>query len=89
MLLLFSAGILNTFLAVLITFATSAWYQGYETTTESWGLSHLGDQQLAGAIMWVPGGFIYLVAALGLLAGWLQAADPVLRAAQPPKATNK
>jgi putative membrane protein len=75
MLLLFAVGILNTFLAVLITFATSPWYQGYALTTDSWGLSHLGDQQLAGAIMWVPGGFVYLFGALGLLSGWLRSSD--------------
>jgi cytochrome c oxidase assembly factor CtaG len=29
------------------------------------------DQQLGGLLMWVPGGVLYLVAALALLVGWL------------------
>jgi putative membrane protein len=38
----------------------------YSTTTAPWGLSPLEDQQLAGLLMWVPGGLIYLAAALAL-----------------------
>lgn len=33
-----------------------------------WGLSALDDQQLAGLIMWVPGGLFFLIPLLGLLA---------------------
>ena len=29
------------------------------------------DQQLAGLLMWVPGGVAYLIAALWLFAAWL------------------
>ncbi len=31
----------------------------------------LADQQLAGAIMWIPAGAVYLVAALTLLVAWV------------------
>ena len=37
-------------------------------------LSALEDQQLAGLIMWVPSGAVYLGAALALAAGWLREA---------------
>lgn len=32
-----------------------------------WGLSPLADQQLAGVMMWVPAGLVYLGATLALL----------------------
>lgn len=35
----------------------------------------LEDQQLAGLIMWVPAGVVYLIAALALLYAWLAAAE--------------
>ena len=73
MLTLMTVGILNTFLGVLLTFSIKPWYSGYANTTNPWGLGHLSDQQLAGAIMWVPGGFAYLFAALVLLRQWLRA----------------
>ena len=40
-----------------------------------WGLSGLEDQQIAGAIMWVVGGFIYLAAGSWLFVRWLEQAD--------------
>ena len=51
-------------LGALITFAPTPWYDAYTSTTQPWGLSPLEDQQLAGAIMWVPMGVIYTLAAL-------------------------
>jgi cytochrome c oxidase assembly factor CtaG len=33
-------------------------------------LTPLDDQQLAGAVMWIPAGLVYLGAALGLLGAW-------------------
>jgi cytochrome c oxidase assembly factor CtaG len=40
-----------------------------------WGLTPLEDQQLAGIIMWVPGGIIYAAAALWMLAVWIHGAS--------------
>lgn len=70
-LLVFTMALQSALLAVLLTFATSPWYAAYAGTTAGWGLSSLGDQQLAGAIMWVPASFVYLAAALTMLVGWL------------------
>lgn len=36
-----------------------------------WGLTPLEDQQLAGVVMWAPGGMIYAGAALGFIARYL------------------
>ena len=62
-------------LAALLTFAETPWYSGYATTTATWGLSPLADQQLAGVIMWVPSGLIYTLAGLALLVAWINETD--------------
>ena len=51
-------------LGAIITFAPHALYSPHATTTAAWGMSQLLDQQLGGAIMWVPGGVIFLAAAM-------------------------
>ena len=74
-LLVFTMALQSTFLSVLLTFARSPFYESYATTTQRWGLTPLADQQLAGVIMWVPAGAIYLAAGLALLAAWLRQAE--------------
>jgi cytochrome c oxidase assembly factor CtaG len=59
---LFAAGLQCTLLGALITFARHPWYAGHYGTTAAWGLTPLEDQQLAGLIMWIPAGLVYLVA---------------------------
>jgi putative membrane protein len=55
-------------LGALLAFAQMPWYDHYLSTAPRWGLDPLQDQQLAGLVMWVPGGLAYLVGALVLLA---------------------
>ena len=59
---LFAAGLQCTLLGALITFSSHPWYFAHYATTASWGLTPLEDQQLAGLIMWIPAGLVYLVA---------------------------
>lgn len=73
--LLFALTLQSVFLSLLLTFARTPWYRGYATTTLAWSLEPLADQQLAGAIMWVPAGLLYLLPALGLLVTWLRAME--------------
>jgi putative membrane protein len=76
-LLVFALTLQSALLALLLTFAQTPWYSGYTTTTRAWGLEQLADQHLAGAIMWVPAGLVYLGTALALLVGWVRGtADP-------------
>ena len=61
-------------LGALMTFSPHVWYPIYETTTRAWGLNPIEDQRLAGLIMWVPAGLIFLVLGLALFAGSLSEA---------------
>lgn len=60
-------------LGALITFARRPLYPAYLASQGSVAAA-LEDQALAGLVMWIPGGFCYLAAGLGLAAGWLHAA---------------
>jgi putative membrane protein len=74
-LLLFAMAMQSVLLSVLLTFARTPWYSGYAATTAPWGLDPLTDQRLAGVIMWIPAGGIYLVVALALLVTWIRATE--------------
>jgi cytochrome c oxidase assembly factor CtaG len=60
----------------LLTFAPSAWYEGHQPFVAAWNMTVLVDQRLAGLLMWVPAGVVYLLAALATFAIWLQSVDP-------------
>jgi len=62
-------------LGALLTFAPRLWYPIYEARTSQWGLSALEDQQLAGLIMWIPAGVLFVVLGLALFAAWLGEAE--------------
>ena len=54
-------------LGALLTFAPRAYFAPHWLTTQSWGLSPMEDQQIAGIIMWAPASLVYLIAALSIL----------------------
>jgi putative membrane protein len=60
----FAVSVQMGLLGALITLAPRAVYAPHLLTTQAWGLSPLQDQQLGGAIMWVPGCLVFLAAAL-------------------------
>jgi putative membrane protein len=74
-LLVFTMAMQSVFLSVLLTFARTPWYSSYATTTRPWGLEPLADQRLAGVIMWIPAGAVYLAAALALLVDWVRRSE--------------
>lgn len=53
----------NTILAALFMFSDRLIYPFYATSPHVAGFTPLGDQVVAGAIMWVPGSIFYLVPA--------------------------
>ena len=66
-------------LGALLTFSTVLWYPVYAKSTARWGLTPLADQQLGGAIMWVPSGLVFILIGLVLFAQWLNEADRRLK----------
>ena len=68
----------TSMLGALLAFAPSPWFPHYVASLAHTELGALQDQQLAGLVMWVPGGIAYLVAALALLARLTRQASPAL-----------
>jgi cytochrome c oxidase assembly factor CtaG len=56
---LFIAMMQGTLLGVLLVFSEQVWYATYQNS----GINPLQDQQLAGLVMWLPGGVLYTVLA--------------------------
>jgi putative membrane protein len=54
-------------LGAILTFSGTPWYYSQSAGAALWHLTALEDQQLAGLIMWIPAGFVYLVALLAVL----------------------
>jgi putative membrane protein len=66
-------------LGAVLTLAGRPLFPWHWLTTQAWGLSPLQDQQLGGALMWVPGIALFLWSALrslGRLWGSLERAHP-------------
>ena len=62
---LFVTSMIGAGLGALMALDASPWYAGYaELGMTPFGLTPAEDQQLAGVIMWVPGGLFHLAAAL-------------------------
>lgn len=69
---LFVTSIIGGALGALMALSASPWYAGYAAMgMMPFGLTPEEDQQLAGLIMWVPGGLVHAGAALLLLARYL------------------
>jgi putative membrane protein len=73
---LFVTSLIGGLLGALMAFSTSPWYSGYAALgLTPAGLSPAEDQQLAGLIMWIPGGVFHAAAALYFLYQWLRASE--------------
>jgi putative membrane protein len=69
---LFATSMIGGALGALMALSTSPWYAAYTAMGMTpFGLSPEEDQQLAGLIMWSPGGLFHLGAALWFLGRWL------------------
>lgn len=67
----FTTAVHTGILGALLTFAGSPLYSVYAAP----GRDALGDQQLAGIVMWVPAGLVLTLAGIGLFAAWLGEAE--------------
>lgn len=69
---LFLTSLVEGALGALMALSQSPWYSAYAAMGVSGiGLDPTTDQQLAGLVMWIPGGFVHGAAALWLLYRWL------------------
>lgn len=66
-------------LGALLTVAPSPWYPHYIDRGAAWRVDALGDQQLAGLLMWIPAGVIFIVLGLALFAAWMGEAERRVR----------
>lgn len=67
----FLTAVHSSILGALMTIAPALWYPSYADAGARWHVDALEDQQLAGLLMWVPSGVIWIVLGLALLAAWL------------------
>lgn len=73
---LFFTMVHTSILGALIALAPRILYAQTQTAM-AWGLTPLEDQQLAGVIMWVPGGTIYAAVAVTMLALWIRGSSDI------------
>lgn len=71
LLLVFGTALHSAALGALLTFASDPLYPTHVVRGAVAALTPLADQQLAGTIMWVPSGAVYLITMAMLFAGWL------------------
>ena len=70
---LFVTSVVGAALGALMALSASPWYAAYAAMTMMpFGLTPEQDQQLAGLIMWVPGGMVHAGAALVLVHAMLR-----------------
>ena len=67
----FLTAIHSSLLGAIMTIAPSIWYRSYAETATTWKVDALVDQQLAGLLMWIPSGVVFIVFGLALFAAWL------------------
>lgn len=67
MLFVTSAALLSALPGALISISSRPLYAAHAASVSRFGLTPFEDQQLAGLVMWIPAGFLYLVVILWLL----------------------
>ena len=68
----FTTAIHTGILGAMLTFAPTPLYGVYATSGHH---DPLGDQQLAGLVMWIPAGLLLTIMGVGLFAAWLGASE--------------
>lgn len=73
----FATAVHSGVLGALLTFSTHVWYPAYASTSAaaSYGLTPLEDQQLAGLLMWIPAGLVFIGGGLYFFAAWLKESE--------------
>lgn len=71
----FATAMHTQILGALLTFGTRVWYPTHAARTAAAGVNAVEDQQLAGVLMWIPFGVVFLLVGLALFAAWLGEAE--------------
>ena len=71
----FATAMHTQILGALLTFGPRSWYPTHAARTLAAGFNPVDDQQLAGIVMWVPFGVVFVLVALALFAAWLGEAE--------------
>jgi putative membrane protein len=74
----FATTIHSGILGALLTFSRRVWYEPYVRHHPA-GLSPLEDQQLAGLLMWIPAGLVFVAGGLAFFAAWLRQSERTAR----------
>ncbi len=70
--LLLAGAAQNTLLGGLLSFSSRPFYDHYVDSAARYGVDALTDQRIGGAIMWVPGDAIFLIAVSASFFMWLE-----------------
>lgn len=74
---LFATSVVSGALGAMMAFSQSPWYAPYSRLGMApLGLTPMEDQQLAGLLMWIPGGVVHAAAALAAIAAVLRLTPP-------------
>jgi cytochrome c oxidase assembly factor CtaG len=71
----FATAMHTQLLGALLTFAPRTWYPTHALRTAAAHVDPVHDQQLAGIVMWIPFGVVFLLVGLALFAAWLGEAE--------------
>ncbi|WP_158266867.1 cytochrome c oxidase assembly protein [Alsobacter soli] len=69
-----TAAVVSGLPGALMILANRPFYPVHAATARAWGVTPVEDQQLAGLIMWIPAGFVYLGVICWLTVAWLREA---------------
>ena len=82
----FLTAVHSSILGALLAISPRVWYRTHASAAADWRLDPLEDQQLAGLLMWVPSGVIFIVFGLALFAAWLGESERRVRLGSVPHA---
>jgi putative membrane protein len=69
---LFTLALVGTAFGAILTFSSRPWYAGYAARATAHGVDPVFDQQIAGLVMWIPTGLVFLVVSVMMGLRWLQ-----------------
>jgi putative membrane protein len=88
LLYVFATALHSEVLAALLTFTPRFLYATHAARTAAQGLDPIVDQQLAGVLMWIPFGAVFVIIGVALFAAWLGESERRVTAAERARTVN-